>query len=181
VNAHCLAFVLVPPAGGEHMHHHAEGGHTYFGSTPVLIAALVTVLAAGLVLCVAEGVRGTARLSPPAVLFALLPPLGFVVQEHLEDLIRSGSLSSALITEPTFLAGFALQLPFAVAALLLCRCLYTLGYGLGRLLARRVAVPTRVHGLAPPVHRRPARVTLIPPSVLALGHGSRAPPAPACP
>lgn len=182
LNAHCLAFVLVPPAGGEHMHHHAEGGHSYFGSTPVLIAALVTVLAAGLVLCVAEGVRGgTARLSPPAILFALLPPLGFVVQEHLEDVIRSGSPSSALITEPTFLAGFALQLPFAVAALLLCRCLYALGYGLGRFLARRLAVSTRVHGLAPPVHRRPARVTLIPPSVLALGHGSRAPPAPACP
>jgi hypothetical protein len=174
--------VLVPPARGEPMHHHVEGGHTYFGSTPVLIAALITVLAAGLVLCVGEGLRGgTARLTPPALLFALLPPLGFVVQEHVEDLVLSGSISGDLIAEPTFLAGLALQLPFAVVALLLCRGLYALGYGLGSFLARRLAVSTRVQSLAPPVHRRPAPVTLIPPSVLALGHGSRAPPAPACP
>jgi hypothetical protein len=162
------------------MHRHAEGGHTYFGSTPVLVAALGTVLVAGLVLCVGEGLRGrTARLGPPALLFALLPPLGFVVQEHIEELVRSGSVSGVLITEPTFLTGLALQLPFAVAALLLCRGLYALGYGLGRFLARRLAVATRVQSLAPPVLRRPASVTLIPPSVLALGHGSRAPPAPA--
>lgn len=159
------------------MHRHAEGGHTYFGSTPVLIAALVTVLAAGLVLCVGEGLRGrTGGLAPPALLFALLPPLGFVVQEHVEELIRSGAVPADLITEPTFLTGLALQLPFALAALLVCRGLYALGYGLGRFLARRLAVATRVQSLAPPVHRRPASVALVPPSVLALGHGSRAPP-----
>jgi hypothetical protein len=182
VNAHCLAFVLVPPADGEHMHHHVERGHTYFGSAPVLIAALVTVLAAGLVLCVGEGLRARRdRLGPPALLFALLPPLGFIVHQPLEELVRSGSTSVDLIAEPTFLTGLALQLPFAVVALLLCRGLYATGYGLGRFLARRLAVPTRVHGPATPVHRRPARVILTPPSVLALGHGSRAPPATARP
>jgi hypothetical protein len=182
LNAHCLAFVLMPPTGGDHMHHHAEGGHAYFGSMPVLVAALVTVLAAGLVLCVGEGLRGRTRgLGPPALLFALLPPLGFVVQEHVEELVRSGSLSSHLITEPTFLTGLALQLPFAVVALLLCRGLYGLGYGVGRFLARRLAVATCVHGLALQVRRRPACVTLTPPSVLALGHGSRAPPVTARP
>jgi hypothetical protein len=182
LNAHCLAYVLVPPAGGEHMHHHVEGGHTYFWSTPVLIAALVTILAAGLVLCVGAGLRGgAAGLAPPALLFALLPPLGFVVQEHVAELLRAGSLPTDLIAEPTFLTGLALQLPFAVAALLLCRCLYALGYGLGRFLARRLAVTIQVPALAPSVHRRPTSVTLIPPSVLALGHGSRAPPAPARP
>jgi hypothetical protein len=182
LTAHCFAFVLVPPAGGEHMHHHAEGGHTYFGSTPVLIAALVTVLAAGFVLCVGEGLRGgTARLGPPALLFALLPPLGFIVQEHVEELIRSGAVSGDLITKPTFLTGLALQLPFAVVALLLCRGLYALGYGLGRFLATRVGAAQPMHHPSPAVQRRPASVTLIPPSVLALGHGSRAPPTPACP
>lgn len=179
--AHCVAFVLVPPAGGEHMHHHVEGGHTYFGSAPLLIAALVTVLAAGLVLCVGEGLRGRARSSPPALIFALLPPLGFAVQEHLEHLIRSGWVPGDLVIEPTFLTGLALQLPFAVAALLLCRGLYALGYGLGRFLARRPTVAIRVRNPALSVRRRPASVTLIPPSVLALGHGSRAPPAPARP
>jgi hypothetical protein len=182
VNAHCLAFVLVPPAGGEHMHHHVDGGHTYFGSAPVLIAALVTVLAAGLVLCVGEGLRGgPARLGRPALLFALLPPLGFIVHQHLEVLVRSGSTSVDLIAEPTFITGLALQLPFTVVALLLSRGLYALGYGLGRFLAGRLAVATRIRSLAPAVQCRPASVTLVPPSVLALGHGSRAPPASACP
>jgi hypothetical protein len=182
LNAHCLAYVLVPPAASEHMHHHAEGGHTYLGSTPVLIAALVTVLAAGLVLCAGEGLRGrTGGLGPPALLFALLPPLGFVSQELIEDLVRSGSLSAGLFTEPTFLAGFTLQLPFAVAALLLCRGLYALGYGLGCLLAARLAVTMRAAGPTPATHRRPVSVALIAPSVLAQGHGSRAPPALACP
>jgi hypothetical protein len=180
LNAHCLAYVLVPPAASEHMHHHAEGGHAYFGSTPALIAALVTVLATGLVLCVGEGLRGRSRgLGPPALLFALLPPLGFTAHAHMEDLIRSGSLSADLIVEPTFLAGLALQLPFAVAALLVCRGLYALGYGLGRLLAAGLAVGTRVEAPTPSTHRRPVSVTLIRPSVLAQGHGSRAPPAPA--
>ena len=161
------------------MHHHAEGGHVYFASTPVLIAALVTVLAAGLVLCVAEGVRGSKRgLGPPAVVFAVLPPLGFLVQEHVEDLVRSGSLPGTLILEPTFLAGLALQLPFAVAALLLCRGLYFLGYALGRFLARGLVVATRVQTtLAMAARPRARSVTLIPPSVLGEGHGSRAPPA----
>ena len=181
LNAHCLAYVLVPPAGGEHMHHHAEGGHAYFASTPVLIAALVTVLAAGLVLCVGDGFRGrTGGGAPPALLFALLPPLGFLSQEHVEDLIRSGSLSPGLVAEPTFLAGFALQLPFAVAALLLCRGLYALGYGLGRFLARSLGVATRVQTLALAACQCPRSVALIPPSVLGEGHGSRAPPTPAC-
>jgi hypothetical protein len=182
LNAHCLAYVLVPPAASEHMHHHAEGGHAYIGSAPVLIAALLTVLAAGLVLCAGEGLRGrTGGPGPPVLPFALLPPLGFVAHSHIEDLLRSGSFSAGLIAEPTFLAGFALQLPFAVAALLLCRGLYAIGYGLGRLLAAPLAVATRTSDHAPATHRRPVSVSLIPPSVLAQGHGSRAPPAPACP
>ena len=181
LNAHCLAYVLVPPAASEHMHRHAEGGHTYL-ATPALAGALVTVLAAGLVLCVGEGLRGRrGGFGPPALLFTLLPPLGFVSQEHVEELIRSGSLSAGLMTEPTFLAGFALQLPFALVALLLCRALYALGYGLGYLLAGRLAVAAWGNVPAPAPQRRPASVSLIRPSVLAEGHGSRAPPAPACP
>jgi hypothetical protein len=93
LNAHCLAYVLVPPADTEHMHHHVEAGHSYFGSAPVLIATAVTLLAAGLILCLRDGMRGRAAPSQqPAALFALLPPLGFAVQEHIEQLIVTGSL-----------------------------------------------------------------------------------------
>jgi hypothetical protein len=182
LNAHCLAYVLVPPAPSEHMHHHAESGHAYIGSAPVLIAVLITVLAAGLVLCAGEGLRGrTGGLGPPALLFALLPSLGFVSQELIEGLVRSESLSAGLFMEPTFLAGFALQLPFAAGALMFCRCLYAIGYGLGCLLAACPGVTASAAGSTPATHRRPMSVALIAPSVLAQGHGSRAPPALACP
>jgi hypothetical protein len=181
LTAHCLAYVLVPQDGAEHTHHHGEAGHAYFGSMPVLIAAGVTLLAAGLVLCVAEGLRGRPRASRPrAGLFALLPPLGFVVQEHVEHLIAAGSLPHDLATEPTFLVGLALQLPFALGALLATHALYSLGYGLGRLLACRLQVRR-------PASRSPLSVLrlhapfLVVASVLAAGHGPRAPPAGACP
>jgi hypothetical protein len=96
----------------EHMHHHADGGHAYMGSRPALLAAAVMMLAAGLVLGVGEGMHGgPTRPRTPALLFALLPPIGFVVQEHLEHLIASGSLPADLVAEPTFFAGLALELP----------------------------------------------------------------------
>jgi hypothetical protein len=180
LNAHCLAYVLVPPDRAEHAHHHVDGGHTYFFSTPVLAAALVTVLAAGLVLCASDGFSGSAAPSrPPVLLFALLPPLGFVVQEHVEGLIASGSLSAELLVEPTFLTGLALQLPFGVAALLLTRALYALGYGLGRFIARVLPAAFPVGRSPLAVTRLPEPPSLVAPSVLALGNGSRAPPAPA--
>ena len=178
LGAHCLAYVLVPPGGAEPMHGHVEHGHSYFGSLPVLIAAGVTLLAAGLVLCAGEGLRGSqARSRPPVRLFVLLPPLGFVVQEQVETLIASGSLSYELIAEPTFLVGLALQLPCALGALFLARGLYRLGYGLGRLLAEALpaAAPTALSPLRLLRHVGPA--ALVAASVLAPGHGPRAPPA----
>ncbi len=182
LTAHCLAYVLVPPAHGGAMHDHMEESHNWFASMPVLVAAGVTLLAAGLVLCVGEGLRGApARTQAPAPLFALLPPIGFAVQEHLEELLASGSAPYAVVLEPTFLTGLALQLPFAIGALLLAGALYALGHRFGRLLAR--AIPA-----ARAVLRRPlpvvgltdfTRVTVS--SVLAPAHGPRAPPSSACP
>ena len=183
LTAHCLAYVLVPPAHGGAMHdHHMEESHNWLASMPVLVAAGVTLLAAGLVLCVREGLRdGPARTQAPGPLFALLPPIGFAVQEHLEHVLASGSAPYAVALEPTFLTGLALQLPFAIGALLLAGALYALGHSFGRLLAR--AIPT-----VRAILRRPLPVVGLPDlprvtvsSVLAPAHGPRAPPAGACP
>ena len=177
--AHCLAYVLVPPGHEQAMHHHMEHGHAYFGAIapPVLLAAGLTVLAAGLALSVDDGLRGhPLRLRPPALVFALLPHVGFVVQEHLEQLIATGSLPLDLAAEPTFMAGLGLQLPFALGALLLSRAVYSIGYGLGRLLAAALpaARPVGRFG-AQRVHWVPlARVPAL--AVLAPGRGPRAPP-----
>jgi hypothetical protein len=178
LSAHCLAYVLVPPADSGTMHpHHMDESHNWFASMPVLVAAGVTVLAAGLLLCVGEGLRGGPERSPGLTpVFALLPPLGFVVQEHLEHLLASGSAPYEVALEPTFLTGLALQLPFAVGALLLTGALLSLGYRFGRLLGRvipaarpPVSRPLPVIGLSGLAH-------VVVSSPLVPAHAPRAPP-----
>jgi hypothetical protein len=116
-------------------------------------------------------------LRPPIPLFAVLPPIGFTVQEYVERLIGSGAVPYDLVVEPTFLVGLALQLPFSLAALLLTRALYALGFGVGRVLARRLALSRPLRFAPPSLLHLPAAAMLVTPSVLATGHGPRAPPA----
>jgi hypothetical protein len=178
LGAHCLAYWLVSPRDELHMGMHAEHGHAWLGYTPALVIWVLAVLVAGLVLCVGEGLRGGRPAGPPVRLFALLPPLGFAFQEHVERLIATGSIPLDAVLEPTFLVGLALQLPFALAALLLTRALYSIGFGLGRAVAGTLAIAPTLRctvPLLPPL--QPASATLASPSVLALGHGQRAPPA----
>jgi len=159
---------------------HAEHGHAWLGYTPAIVLWGLAFVLAGLLLCIGEGVRGGPASRPPVRLFALLPPLGFTVQEHLERLIASGAIPHDLMVEPTFLVGLALQLPFALLALLLTRALYAVGFGLGRTVAGGLAIG-RPHRHGPPsLLLRPASATLVRASVLALGYGQRAPPATAC-
>jgi hypothetical protein len=177
LGAHCLAYWLVASGAERHMGLHADHGHAWLGYTPALAVWGLTLVVAGLVLCVGEGLRGRRPSGPPVRLFALLPPLAFAVQEHLERLIGSGAIPYDLVLEPSFLVGLALQLPFAVAALLLTRALYTLGFGLGRVLAAKLVLRRALRRGPPALVRLPASAMLVTPSVLVLGHGQRAPPA----
>jgi hypothetical protein len=177
LGAHCLAYWLVSPGAEQHMGMHAEHGHAWLGYTPALAVWGLTLVVAGVVLCVGEGLRGRRPSRPPVRLFALLPPVAFVAQEHLERLAGSGSIPHDLVVEPAFLVGLALQLPFAVAALLLTRALYYVAFRLGHELAGRLALGHPLRRPPPALPCRPASVTLVGPSVLALGHGQRAPPA----
>jgi hypothetical protein len=178
LGAHCLAYWLVSPGAEHRMGMHAEHGHAWLGYTPALAIWGLAVVVAGLVLCAGAGLRGHRPSSPPLWHFAILPPVGFVVQEHAERLIGSGSIPADLVLEPTFLLGLALQLPFALAALLLTRALYAISFGLGRAVADStpaIGRPLRHGPPLPPL--RPRSATLVSPSLLALGHGQRAPPA----
>lgn len=179
LGAHWLAYWLVSPGEEQHMALHAEHGHGYLGYTPALVIWGFALVLAGLALCVGEGLRGSRPSKPPLRLFALLPPAGFAVQEHLERLLGTGGIPHDLVTEPTFLVGLALQLPFALGAVLLAYAVHALGLGFGRSVARTLALrrpipATPLASLGP----LPS-ATLIVPSVLAAGHGSRAPP-PVC-
>lgn len=155
---------------------HAERGHAYLGYAPALIVWGLALVLAGLVLWVGEGLRGRRPSPPPLRLFALLPPVGFAVQEHLERLIGTGGIPHDLALEPTFLVGLALQLPFAIVALLLAHALHAVGFGLGRVLARELMLREPIRCAPRALLRLPASATLVALPVLAPGRGPRAPP-----
>jgi hypothetical protein len=166
--AHCLAYLLVGSPAGHH-----ERMHNYFVAAPVLIACGITALAAGVAITAHHGFRGGAPARIPLMPIALVPPLGFAVQEHLEHLIELNAIPLAVAVEPTFLVGMALQLPVALAVVALARAVSALGYALGRGLAGRRR-QRRPRPIVAPLRALPA---LVRPSVLATCHGERAPPA----
>jgi hypothetical protein len=141
-----------------------------------MAACAVTLLLAGLTLAVREGMRDA---GPPAHVpvwpIALVPPLGFAVQEHLERVIELQEFPFTAALEPTFIVGMAMQVPFALAAVLLARAVLALGHALGRRFARAPRPPARA---VPPPLPAPPDAELARRSVLATGHCERAPPLP---
>jgi hypothetical protein len=112
------------------------------------------------------------RQAPPLWLFALAPPVGFALQEHVEHALHDNAFSAGLALEPAFLVGLGLQLPFAIVALLAARTLLAaasaLAGHLGALLRFRLA-PDACLAL-PVAEWRPTALVLIG------ARGQRAPP-----
>jgi hypothetical protein len=145
--AHSLAYHLTTTR---------EDGHGYLAFAPLLVGVL------GALAIVGAFRRGRTR-SP--LVFAVLPPLAFVAQEHLERL-------ELVATEPAFLLGLALQLPFALAALVAARAFL----GLADLVVEVLA--SRPRATFAPSLPLPAAVSDRPfASLLAGSRASRAPPA----
>ena len=166
--AHGLAYRIVIPGEEERRHALETAGHGYLDPAP-LVSLSLTLVVLGLGSCLLRG----RDVTPAPWVFALLPPLAFALQEHLERLLHDGHFPYAAALEPTFGIGLLLQLPFALAALLFARGLLVLTGALVRRL-RRAGVDRRlgVRATRRPVPRTaPARIGL-----LALGHGQRAPP-----
>jgi hypothetical protein len=174
--AHALAYRLVTADGAERGHELAASGHAYLSYAPVMLAVcsvlVVLALACELSHLLTDGSRQGTRPSP--VIFAALAPAVFACQEHFERLFHEGVFPWAAALQPTFVVGLLLQLPFAAAVYLLARLLLRVVRSLGRLLA---GLPrSRAHACAATQPRISLRVPRVP--VLALGYGSRGPPAP---
>jgi hypothetical protein len=149
----------------------AHSGHAYMGYAPLALTACLGVLLAGLALQAVSAFRGEPRrpLGSPAIV--LLSPLAFVAQELVERVVYSGHLSATALVEPSFLFGLALQLPFALAALLLAWVLDSAARTVGGALA--AGQPS----LFPIFVPAPFCVAAAPrPAGLARGYGERAPP-----
>jgi hypothetical protein len=142
LTAHGAAYRLVEPDRDERAAMLAGTGHAYLDQAAFVLAAAGALLAAALAVRFVDGFRGRRSACAPGWALALVPLLAFVLQEHLERILTGSGLSPGLA--PAFLVGLALQLPFALAALLVARALGDAAEALGRsLAAARAPAPAR--------------------------------------
>lgn len=174
--AHSVSYRLAAPDQHDHAALLAATGHGHLALRPLLVAAALTMVIVGLAALAFEGSRGRSR--PPGGAFsrqplALLPLLGFVVQEHLERLVHDGGIPLGTALERPFLLGVLLQIPFALAALLVAYILERAAHTLGRafLSPPRPGFDPTAFAIAP------VGATLTPMRLLALGRAERGPPA----
>ena len=171
--AHALAYRLAAsePAA-PHSDAHADV-HAYFAVWPVCAAVCGAIILVSLTVSAFAHARAGRSASPPLWLFALLPPIGFVVQEHAERLVATGGFPHAAALEPTFALGLILQIPFALAAYFAARVLIALAVAVAQRLRGE---PHGRRGACEPARPRPVWISAVPISALALGYGERAPP-----
>ena len=127
------------------------------GTGAVAVAPLVALAAALVAWGLGTQVVRRRRSRPvPLWLFATLPLLGFAVQEHVERALSPAGVPWTLALEPSFLAGLALQLPFALAAYVAARLLFRLADAIVELRARRLVLPRAASArLRPPCAAAP--------------------------
>jgi hypothetical protein len=136
--AHALVERFAPPAyeGTELFH---PGGPVR-QLLPLLVPCLLALVLSALAMELLGGASDRRARRLPRVWAGVLPLLLFGVQEHLEYLLGHGRFPWLLALQWPFLAGLALQLPFALAAYLAARLLLRLA---GTIAARRGASPRR--------------------------------------
>jgi hypothetical protein len=157
--AHAAGYRLVAPdpaARAELLHH---TGHGYLSALSFALGIGWAAVLIGFATLAFQAARGRVSVRPSAMPFALLGPVTFVLQEHIERLIHDGSFPVRAVLEPTFGIGLALQVPFALAAFLVARLLLRAAECLGRILSpgARPARPHARRSLPRPAARDPFR------------------------
>jgi hypothetical protein len=173
--AHVVAYRIVYPDAWERDQALQQSGHDYSSWLPIAGGILLAVLVCSILLHGrdARNLNGKLVGTSSLLRFAALPPLAFALQEHLEALIHSATISGVVVA-PTFMIGLLLQLPFGLLAYLIARLLANAAERAGRALAPSAPYP------APPVSEAPSwsALTIWPlrAAVLADGHAGRGPP-----
>jgi hypothetical protein len=171
--AHAVAYRLVNPAHHLDGHMYAEEAHGYLGDIHACLAICGAVAFLAAFASLLGRLRSGRALLAPLWAFAVVPPLGFTIQEHLEHVLETGSVPHTAALDPAFLVGLLLQLPFAFAAYFAGRVVLAVAVAIVETF--RAAPPLRLvacDALVPtaPTRERPRL------SLLALGYGQRAPP-----
>jgi hypothetical protein len=177
--AHVLAYRFVYPNAHLRLSELLATGHGYMVGYPAFLPILLAVIGAAELVGVGWVLAGSVRRSPqrpvPAWAFALLPMLGFTLQEILERWLAGGRFPWWIVLQPTFRVGLLLQLPIALVVFLAARLLLRVADRVGGVLRGAVARP-RVIG----VLLRWVVLEVCPPrrGALASGHSVRGPPLP---
>lgn len=174
--AHGLAYWWAYPIADIREAILAHTGHGYLSYAPVLLSFLAALELLVVVVLVWDSARGHRGRELPAWVFLWLPVVGFVVQEHLERLVTTGSFPWWAAEAPTFWRGLVLQLPLGLAAYALARLLRRAAEVVAAVIVRR-----RDRATAPrlaSLRTWAAPAALLRPAPLALCAAGRAPPSP---
>lgn len=157
--AHGASYRLVTPDPAARAELLEHTGHSYLSAISFALAVGWAAVLIGFGALALQAARGRVSARPSATPFALLGPITFVLQEHLERLIHDGAFPFAAVFEPTFGIGLALQLPFALVAFLVARALLRVAECLGRILCpeRRARHAAGNTSLPRPTVRHPFR------------------------
>lgn len=173
VVGHAAAWRVAVPDAAERAADLSSTGHGYGQHLPIVLGASLALLIVGLVLRARVVVRGRTDIGAPTKVFALLPPLAFLLREAVERIAHGGDLAPGMLADRTLLIGLIVQLPFGLLALLVARALCTLASAVGRALAG-AGRWTRISEIGIRLVPRDRELPRV--AVLALGYGERAPP-----
>jgi hypothetical protein len=175
--AHVFAYRLVYPSARVRLGELLASGHSYMSPgryLPMLLGVAFAAEAVAVGWLIVGAVRRTGHKPVPPLAFALLPVLGFTLQELFERWLIRSSFPWWMVLQPTFRLGFLLQLPFALLAFLLARLLFRTAKRIGNQLRGSMR---RGRTRAPRAtgwcvrEARPVRL-----GALALGYSRRGPP-----
>ena len=176
--AHVFSYRIVYPQAQVRWRVLLATGHGYFSYWPVVCGVVGGVLLVGFVAGIASSARRRGPRPLPAWAFALLPLLGFTVQEFTERWLAGSNFPWWMVLQPTFRIGLAFQLPFALLAFLIARILLRAAEQVVRVL-RRTAERSRPAAELPRWFALTIRLPRV--AALADGHAVRGPPLTAAP
>jgi hypothetical protein len=169
VAAHALDYRLAVPDGDARATLLAATGHDYDARIAFLLALVTGVVVVAVGASAAELRARSPRAS--AWPFLVLPPIVFALQEHLERFAVDGAVPVSTVTEPTFVLGLAITVPFGVAAWAAARLVLRVARTVALALRRpRVALLTFAVPLVP------IATAFVPARTPAAEHAPRGPP-----
>jgi hypothetical protein len=148
--AHAVAYSLVYPDAHLRLNELLSTGHGYMhypAYLPLLMGLVGAAELVGMAWVLAGSVRRSLRRPVPPWAFALLPMIGFALQEFFERWLSGSPFPWSMVLQPTFRVGLLLQLPFALAAYLIAKLLLRAADRVGRVLRGAVA-RARVSGVS---------------------------------